>query len=623
MTINSRYITLLRRNISPDMIVPESVQTMFNQHSLKLVVLNSEGHDYQLEVPTGTTVERIKTMAIGHFFNPLELEGISVTDDKGDTSKTGNKSRTYRLVLVREGRPLLDVNSLQLEQLIDNDELLLVDGREAPPIREPAPEEMTIPTMREIAEATVNLAKRNHNRDPDPMNHSTDFQIEFRRILITMIEASIRLISADPDSEEIFTQILDKLERRHRPRIDKNALRQLTDMGFPEAEATKALHAKRNVMEAMEWLLEQGNRSSSAPGSDEVDAGSNRMATEQTAAHAAVSSASKDMSEDPANRILNTFLQYHRKWFQPNMQVMEKLMNMGFSEEQVTEALRCSGNKQSSACELLLSNRSTMPDDQGLERDSPIISAILASPVIQLALPKPKTLLALMMLFESPNNANMWLSDPDTHPVVSQVLRIYHAEKHCLSHNRPLASSGPVDPPVVSHTLGIIRVGTSVNPTPLQQSQFASVTYTQPFPLGIRSASSNGMTGMRSTSSSGMAVDQPSHSVTMSPVAMRRSSAGPLPSNLHMIASSSPPNIHNLPAVRLNPEESMSLSGSPVRARGGARSLSDLTGSQPTPERQSYEASARHTQNCDSPITSIGSNDVEMEDKTDSHAMET
>lgn len=59
-------------------------------------------------------------MAIGHFFNPLELEGISVTDDKGDTSKTGNKSRPYRLVLVREGRPLLDVNSLQLEQLIDN-----------------------------------------------------------------------------------------------------------------------------------------------------------------------------------------------------------------------------------------------------------------------------------------------------------------------------------------------------------------------------------------------------------------------------------------------------------------------------------------------------------------------
>lgn len=66
----------------------------------------------------------------------------------------------------------------------------------------------------------------------------------------------------------------------------------------------------------MEWLLEQGNRSSSAAGSDEVDAASNKMATEQTAAHATVSSTSTDMSGDPAKRILNTFLQYHRKWFQ-------------------------------------------------------------------------------------------------------------------------------------------------------------------------------------------------------------------------------------------------------------------------------------------------------------------
>lgn len=227
---------------------------------------------------------------------------------------------------------------------------------------------------------------------------------------------------------------------------------------------------------------------------------------------------------------------------------------------------------------------------------------------------------ALMMLFESPNNANMWLSDPDTHPVVSQVLRIYHAEKHCLSHNRPLASSGPVDPTAVSRTLGIMRVSTSVNPSPLQQSQFANVTYTQSFPLGIRSASSNGMAGMRSTSSS---FDQPSHSLSMSPVAMRRSSPGPMPSSLHMNASPIPATVHTVPAVRLNSEESMSLSGSPVRARSGARSLSDLTGSQPAPERQSYEASARHTPNCVNPFTSIDSNDVEMEDRTDSHVMET
>lgn len=42
-----------------------------------------------------------------------------------------------------------------------------------------------------------------------------------------------------------------------------------------------------------------------------------------------------------------------------------------------------------------------------------------------------------MVLCETPNNVNVWLSDPDTHPVVSQVLRIYHAEKHRLEADAP------------------------------------------------------------------------------------------------------------------------------------------------------------------------------------------
>ena len=35
-----------------------------------------------------------------------------------------------------------------------------------------------------------------------------------------------------------------------------------------------------------------------------------------------------------------------------------------------------------------------------------------------------------MSLSENPSNANVWLSDPDTHPLVSQLLRVYHAEKY-------------------------------------------------------------------------------------------------------------------------------------------------------------------------------------------------
>ena len=67
------------------------------------------------------TVEQVKKMAVGHFSNPLEAVG---GDDRtsADGCKTGGGGRSYRLVLVREARPLMEANSIQLEQLLDNGE---------------------------------------------------------------------------------------------------------------------------------------------------------------------------------------------------------------------------------------------------------------------------------------------------------------------------------------------------------------------------------------------------------------------------------------------------------------------------------------------------------------------
>lgn len=82
-------------------------------------MLNSEGRDYSLEVPADMTVEQVKKMAVGHFFSPLEAVG---GDERTsiESCKTGGGGRSYRLVLVREARPLMETNSIQLEQLLDN-----------------------------------------------------------------------------------------------------------------------------------------------------------------------------------------------------------------------------------------------------------------------------------------------------------------------------------------------------------------------------------------------------------------------------------------------------------------------------------------------------------------------
>ncbi|CAL4064603.1 unnamed protein product, partial [Meganyctiphanes norvegica] len=599
LTINSRYIGLLRRNINSDMFVSDL--SLPNQQNIKLVVINSEGRDFSVDVPADTSVERVKTMAVGHFFNPIEAVGGPPDDKGGENVKISNVNgvRKYRLVLVREARPLLEDSSCNFEQLIENDELLLVERREPPAPTAPQDTRTPIglkvgdsapPDLTQITSATANLPTRNANRDPDPAHHNIDFQTEFRRILVTMIEVSVRLISADPDADEVFTQILDKLERRHRPRVDKNYLRQLTEMGFQEARATKALLVKRNVMEeAMEWLLEQGdegstNSGTNSSGSSNSGTSSGSTSTEDTE--------SEQQPEDPPERILKAFRNYRKKWFQPNARALRELTRMGFPEDKVTEALRMANNVQSTACEILLEERSPPPDDidQGLERESPIISAILASPVIQLALPKPKTLLALMMLFESPNNANMWLSDPDTHPVVSQVLRIYHAEKHSLSHIRTNATAISLDRSAstgnsssssnvsintsISESGGAQRVptlpvrmtiGHTGNSVSLMQDlNNAPGQYPTPFHVNIRTVNSSG------TPNNGVSIDPAAYtawlsdtsSATSSPLLRQHSSSpnsSPVPTRINQYTSSSP-----IPTPRPL-EEPMSHSGSPVR----------------------------------------------------------
>lgn len=646
VSFNSRYIGVLRRNITPDMFVAEPVPCL--NPSLKLVVLNSEGREYSLDIPTNMTVERVKKLAVCHFFSPQEAVGGSLGEDRStiDGSKTSVGNRTYRLVLVREARPLAETNSIHLEQLIDSDELLLVEKRDPPPQQELTTEEMAAPTKEEIATATMHISKRNDNRDPDAAHHTVDFQTEFRRILVTMIEASVRLISADPESDEVFNQILDKLERRHRPRVDRTALRQLTEMGFPEAKATKALQVKRNVMEAMEWLLDQGNLEDG--GTDSiigVNSGSSTESRENMASDLMASNnVVNDHPQDPAEKVLNTFLQYRKKWFQPNPEALEKIMQMGFKKDDVINALRVSGNKQSVACELLLRDEPVVTDDQGLKRDSPIISAILASPVIQLALPKPKTLLALMMLYESPNNANMWLSDPDTHPVVSQVLRIYHAEKHSLSQNRS-ASSGSTESATSTSSWSSSSSENSICRTPGRPSLPSRTNSYSPVNSPLLSVRTDGQSNrqlsvaasiysqisMRNLGSVGLPSDQPSSytswlSNSSSPHSLPRSSpsSSPIPTpRVNASPNSSPIPSHH---IRLNTEEPMSHSGSPIRGPLGIRGATDIPNgvAQGLTEGQSPVYNMSLDQYSHTTLPSTVSIDVEMDEPgIESQEMET
>ncbi|RXG59044.1 Ubiquitin-associated domain-containing protein 1 [Armadillidium vulgare] len=278
-------------------------------------------------------------------------------------------------------------------------------------------------------------------------------EIALRQILMTMIEVSIHLITPDDDAADLYVLVFEHLEKRHKPRVDKNSLKQLTDMGFSEARAIKALQFKGTDSESDVLLIPPERRKSFFMS-----------------------------GKDPAEKVMQEFSKYVEKWFVADPRALKSLKDLGYGEDISKEALRITCNNESLAKDFLEGKTPAETFKKGFDRDSHIMSAILESPVVQVALSKPKTLFALMVLCETPSNINVWLSDPETHPVVSQILRIYHLEKHRLHESVNTSESNtdttthnsePTDTTQISSSETFIMINNENEVTPQASTSFS------------------------------------------------------------------------------------------------------------------------------------------------------
>lgn len=172
--------------------------------------------------------------------------------------------------------------------------------------------------------------------------------------------------------------------------IDANLLQQLQDMGFPENRAKKALVLSRmNVQIAMEWLLEHMD-------DPHID--------------------------DPLTpQQLGILRQVQPSSFAPNPQIVQNLKDMGFPEEDITQALKAVGNNQDAACAWLLGERE---EEEEVGVDGNLIHSVLTNPTIQASLANPRVLQALRTLMENPSAAAQFVNDPEIGPILLQVHNI-------------------------------------------------------------------------------------------------------------------------------------------------------------------------------------------------------
>ncbi|KAL0608203.1 Ubiquitin-associated domain-containing protein 1 [Plecturocebus cupreus] len=210
--------------------------------------------------------------------------------------------------------------------------------------------------------ATANLPSHNMERAMVQTN-MRDFQTELGKRLVSHMEVAQKLLALNPDAVELFKKANAVLENEDE-RVDEASLRQLTEMGFPETSATKALQLNHmSVPQAMEWLIERAeDPATGTPLPGQAPPG--------------------DLEE---------------KGVSADAWAIISLMEMPFDEKEVIDALGVNNNQQNAACEWLLEDQKPSPEelDRGIDPHSPLFQAILDNPVVHLGLTQPENIASI------------------------------------------------------------------------------------------------------------------------------------------------------------------------------------------------------------------------------------
>ncbi|XP_035620498.1 ubiquitin-associated domain-containing protein 1-like isoform X2 [Oncorhynchus keta] len=425
-------------------------EKIFAGKILKIHICTMEGTEWLEEVTEDTTIEKLKEKCLKHYVHG------SIEDPKTLTH--------HKLVHAATERILMETKTVSDENLKDKDVLLLIKKRPPPPppkmadiSAEEKKQDNKAPDKEAILKATAGLSTHHtdrtvtqHNiRDEIPLR-SEDliptgdlFQTELRKILVSLIEVAQKLLALNPDAVELFKKANAMLDEDDEDRVDETALQQLTEMGFPESRAIKALRLNHmSVTQAMEWLIEHvddptvdtplpGQDTTGAVGATapplvhSISASAFRPSLLRTLSQTSTDDAVTGARQDELTEIFKRIRR--KREFRPDSRAVIALMEMGFDEKEVVDALRVNNNQQDAACEWLLGDRKPSPEDldKGIDTNSPLFQAILENPVVQLGLTNPKTLLAFEDMLENPLNSTQWMNDPETGPVMLQISRIF------------------------------------------------------------------------------------------------------------------------------------------------------------------------------------------------------
>ncbi|XP_021706320.1 ubiquitin-associated domain-containing protein 1 isoform X2 [Aedes aegypti] len=446
--------------------------------SLLLRIISPRGGIVCVEVPHDCSGSQLKIHALEQFASC----SFALPHFSSDIDQLVGK---YKLIRARNRTTFQDGDTLQKLGVRNEEEFLLVVKRTD---FMPAEDNLKGPTVAEVLAATKHIPLSRTNQAMTNSNVAmlqTDLQQDLRRILISLARASAFVIGSGSCSEKLIALFNQRLVNRRRHQV--RSIETLLEMGFSLDKIHQAMEITKNVFPAaLDWLIQNdssvkllncdtttktiqtttiiaGNETNEASTSTverppplaeaepDIDgSGNTSKAPSQCATPSSEQGESleQDDEEDGVTRfrrkvdyveaLLDIIRQFSDRDVYPTPEMVASIVEMGFNEKNVREALVATRNNQAAACEWLLGNRSKSLTElcDGLPQDSPILQVLLASPQVQISLGNPKMFIALLSMLDNSSTMTMWLSDNDISSVLGHILRTYHEEKHIVAINQ-------------------------------------------------------------------------------------------------------------------------------------------------------------------------------------------
>ncbi|XP_054739571.1 ubiquitin-associated domain-containing protein 1 isoform X1 [Anastrepha obliqua] len=340
----------------------------------------------------------------------------------------------YRIMRAEyQGAELNETMTLAQLKIEDNSMLLLVPRRQNLQQMTAVTREIQPPREMEINAATRNILPHTIDMpmvDINEIFQQSNLQFDVRKVLISLAQASAAIIGAGPYATRLISMLKQKLINKRNYQND--TLQCLVDMGFKKEKAEYALKINQGVYSAaLEWLIQH----QSEEGSMEETAMSLQKSLSVLSPSGIITN---DSIVENTEALLEIVRIYSHRDIPPTPETISSLVEMGFEETEVLQALKKTCNNKAAACEWLCGNRtgSLIELREGLSQDSPILKAILDMPQVQMNLSNPKILIAFLSILENENSIRVWGGDNDTTSVITHILQKYHEEKHVLGINQ-------------------------------------------------------------------------------------------------------------------------------------------------------------------------------------------